>query len=340
MIHSLELHKFYYYLLIFGVYIEKLKEHFDNLEVHYISVPAECGPYYNLKKAFERIESPAYVFHYVDSTLYEHARQLNVRTLLTGFGGDMTVSHNGGVVIFQYLNQLKLSRAYKLFIKRYRESNRSFKNHLIHEVLYHIPLFKIFKSNVTNRNDYMYFPLNEKYLNRIMRAENAQSYMYNKSFAIKINNGEMVSTLLSVRKHATAFQLEYLSPLLSKEVCALFLDIPGEELFQDGIRRSLIKGAMKNLVPKEIITRTDKMPYSPDSVSRIARIQIKDLDQFIGKNIELEEIGIDYAKLYDVISKIDSFNKNTEWEINKQLFYIPLIVIAIKFLNWIRNKSG
>ena len=41
--------------------------------------------------------------------------------------------------------------------------------------------------------------------------------------------------------------------------------------------------------------------------------------------------GIDYHKLKKLISKIDMNNLDTSWKIRKELYFIPLIVIAAKF---------
>jgi asparagine synthase (glutamine-hydrolysing) len=71
-------------------YIEILKSHYDNLDVHYVTIPEDIGPYSNLEVVFNRIEEPPNIFHYVESALFRAAKELNVRTLLTGYGGDRT----------------------------------------------------------------------------------------------------------------------------------------------------------------------------------------------------------------------------------------------------------
>jgi hypothetical protein len=163
--------------------------------------------------------------------------------------------------------------------------------------------------------------------------------MYSRSFAMGLNNGELASSLLRFRKHANAFQIEILSPIFCKEIADLFMDIPGEELFLNGTRRSLIKGAMEKLVPKEIINRTDKMPFSPDYNKRISEIRKEDLAKLYEDKKPIEEtLGVDFDKLNKLISNIDYSKIKTELEINKDLFYIPFTIIAVEFYKWARGK--
>ena len=320
-------------------YIDKLKQQYDNLEVHYLSIPEEIGPYSNLKEVFNNIESAPNAFHYVEANLFNAAKKLNVRTLFTGLGGDITISHPGGVVIYQYITQLKLAKACKLFIKRYREAKQPLIYQTKKEILNHISLYRILRSYLKKNDYYIHIPLKKNYVKRIIREEDTRNRMYSKSFAMGLNNGELASSLLRFRKHANAFQIEILSPIFSKEIAELFMDIPGEELFLNGTRRSLIKRAMGKLVPKEIINRTDKMPFSPDYNKRITQIKKEYLAKLYKDKKPIEEtVGVDFDKLNKLISNIDYSKINTELEINKELFYIPFTIIAAEFYKWTMGK--
>jgi asparagine synthase (glutamine-hydrolysing) len=320
-------------------YIEKMESFYDNLEVHYISIPADIGPYSNLTSAFEHVESPVNTLHYADISLYEHAKKHNVRTLLTGFGGDMTLSHPGYGVIFQYLSQLRLLRAAKIFKRRHKETKRTLYNHFKHEVLSHIPLLKRIESIISKNNDYPSLSLNKKYISRIISSRNARSYMYNRSYAGSINTGELGSLLLKIRKLSNAFQLEFISTLLSKEITELFMAVPGEELIVKGQQRSLIKGAMKGIVPEEIISRIDKLPFSPDGNKRIVKITPENIAHWLAnKDLIESNTGIVAEEHLKLISKINPSDVRIEWPINKNIFYIPMIVIAAEFYIWLSKK--
>jgi hypothetical protein len=206
-------------------------------------------------------------------------------------------------------------------------------------VLSHIPLLKRIKSFISKNNDYQSLSLNKKYISRIISARNARCYMYNKSYARSINTGELGSLLLKIRKLSNAFQLEFLSPLLSKEITEIFMAVPGEELIVNGQQRSLIKGAMKGIVPEEIISRMDKLPFSPDSNKRIVKITPENIAHWLAnKDLIESNTGIDAEEYLQLISKISHSDVKTEWPINKNIFYIPMIVIAAEFYIWLSKK--
>jgi hypothetical protein len=126
---------------------------------------------------------------------------------------------------------------------------------------------------------------------------------------------------------------------LSKEITELFMAVPGEELIVKGQQRSLIKGAMKGIVPEEIISRMDKIPFSPDSNKRIVKITPENIAHwFANKDLLESNTGIDVEKHLKLISKISHSDVRTPWTINKNIFYIPMIVIAAEFYIWISKK--
>ena len=318
-------------------YIEKLKEHFDNLEVHYVSIPDEIGPYSNLDEAFNWVELPVNLYHYVESALFESAEKFGVRTLLSGFGGDMAVSYNGNGVIYQNFRKFKFSKAFELFIKRYKIEKFSLSSLIKMEILGHNPIYRKIRDIIKKKEDYTFYPLKNKLGKKIIKGS---LIPYRKNFFIqRINGGEISGNLLRFRKHGVHFKIEFLSPLLDKEVTELFFDMPEELTLLNGVKRSLIKETMKNLVPKEIINRTDKMLFSPDYNKRIAAIKDKNLDYLIRHKHQIEKItSIDFELLLNAISKISHSEIKTEWQLNKNLAFIPDIIISAEFYLWLMIK--
>ena len=315
-------------------YIEKLKERFDNLELHYVSIPENTGPYSDLTKAFERVEYPVNAFHYVESALFDYAKQHHVRTLLTGFGGDMTISYNGNGVIYQYLGKGKFLKAFELFFKRYRLENYSFSSLIKMEILGHNPVYRKVRDFIKPPKSYSYLPLKKEMIEKINQTEeipNKQGF-----FAGRLNESQICSLLIRCRKHAAAFNLEFLSPILCKEITELFFDIPGEQLMLDGMKRSLIKGAMKNTAPLEIINRRDKMPFSPDYNKKIAAIAADYYpEKYFRNNVDNTLTGIDFNSLSNLISQIKMNELKSEWIRNDNLFYIPIAFISAEYHKWV-----
>ncbi len=202
------------------------------------------------------------------------------------------------------------------------------------EILGHNFIYRKIRDAI-KRKDYSYYPLKNEMIKKIIKDDIPNKKQF---FEKRLNEGELGTILLSIRKQCNSFNLESADPILDKDITELFFDIPGEQLLLNGVKRSLIKGSMKNLVPIEIINRSDKMPFSPDYNIRIAQIQQENLKRLIDKGWGTDAAGIDYDKLVSIISKIDQSAIKTEWNINNELFYIPFIIIAGEFAGWIDKK--
>lgn len=318
-------------------YIEKLKEHYDNLEVHYVTIPDEIGPYSNLNEAFNRVELPVNLFHYVESALFQSAEKYGVRTLLSGFGGDMAVSYNGNGVIYQNLSNFKILKAFELLIKRYKIEHFSLISMIKMEILGHNILYRKIRDFI-KKEDYSYYPLKKALARKIIKGNATPG---KKSlFKNKINNSELSGYLLRLRKHGIAFNIEFLSPLLDKDVTELFFDIPDELHLLNGVKRSLIKETMKIMVPPEIIMRNDKLSFSPDYNRRIATITDKNLEYLFKNKEQIEKVTeIDFELLKKAISKISHSEIKTEWQFNKHLAFIPDVILSAEFYLWLIRKK-
>ena len=69
------------------------------------------GPYSGLEKVFESVETPVNHLHFVEAALFQAAKKLKIRTLLSGFGGDMTISDDRNKMIQQYYRKFKIIKA-------------------------------------------------------------------------------------------------------------------------------------------------------------------------------------------------------------------------------------
>ncbi len=303
-------------------YIEKLDDHFDNLEVHYVTIPENVGPYTNLEKAFDRVEFPINAFHYVESAMYDEAQRWGVRSLLTGFGGDFTISHKGVGLVYHLFMKGKFKEAWELFIIKYKQVS---KTRLIKtEILPYSSLYKKMRYRVKGNEFYDFLPLKKDFLRRIIKAYNSRKP---DRFENVLNKGEMGCTQSRQRKHGIAFNLEFLSPILCKEICELSFDIPCKFLSLNGLNRSWIKGGMQNMVPSEILKRTDKLPFAPDYYRKTAKL------------LEYSEVAGNPVKstaLTNLISEKYIFTtytaNNNEGSLSKpSLFFLPFIYCSYTF---------
>ena len=232
-----------------------LKEQFDNLEVHYVTIPDSIGPYTNLEEMFNILETPPNMFHYTESSLFAKARDLNIRCLLTGFGGDMTISSRGSGIIYHYLMKLNFKKAIELFIQKRNKSDVGIITLVKSEILNFNPLYRILRF-IIKKSDYNSFiALNKYYLKKLKINSEKENLVFKKCLRKHVNNGGVASDLIQFRKHAIHFHLEFQSPMLNKDVCELFMSIP-EELFDlNNVNRNFIKQLSHSKVPIDIIQR-------------------------------------------------------------------------------------
>nr|MBA3673392.1 asparagine synthetase B [Chitinophagaceae bacterium] len=171
-------------------YIERLKELYDNLVVHYVSFADNEEPYANIHAAFDHLEAPANFLYYVEAKIHKYAQSIGVRTMLTGFGGDMTISYNGGGIIYNYLRNFNLIKAFKLLRKNYVNENVSLIMQFKNEIARFHPLYKFFK-NKRNIIGYSNLPLSQLYISRIKDIHNRDIKNWKRYLANMINNGEL-----------------------------------------------------------------------------------------------------------------------------------------------------
>jgi hypothetical protein len=244
-----------------------------------------------------------------------------------------------GHFIYFYFKKLNFSKALHLFLQKYKRSGTLFLQLLRVEILQFLPIYKFLKKTLKRKRHHHLFPLKDEVIEEVKNIEASLNTDYKTTFIKSVNAGELGSDVSGLSKHASAFELQFLSPLISKEVNELFIQIPEEYFLLNGNKRSFIKECMKNLVPKEILNRTDKKPFSPDYNKRIANINIAYLESLkpYGGN-KTEYLGVNYASLRQLISNLNSLNPITTWEVNGELFYIPFAIIAIEFHIWLNKK--
>ncbi len=317
-------------------YIEKLRDRFDNLEIHYVTVPDSIGPYSNLEEIFNRRESPIPILHYVDTALYNEAKKLKVRTLISGIGGDEAISEKGGGVIFYYITKLKIVKAFRLLLKKYFIENESFLNQIKSEILRHLAFYRTIGSFIhQKKNQTLEIPLNQKLQRKIRNSEKPSNVRY---FATSINSGRIGYTLLLLEKNAQNFRIQQHFPLINKNIVEMFLSMPREMVLLNGRKRNLIKECMKEIVPWEITNRIDKMAFSPDFEKRLSKLDINSLHKYIKDKTALEDIvGVNFDTLAFLITEIKKKDSAIDLYSN-EFVYIPITILLIEFYLWVQNS--
>ena len=98
--------------------------------------------------------------------------------------------------------------------------------------------------------------------------------------------------------NAMSYSVENRSPFLSRDLLNLSLTIPDRELIQNGFAKSILRDAMKGLVPERILTERRKVGFN-SSLFEVADI----------KSETLRELILDRTEFYDVVdrTKIEAF---------------------------------
>lgn len=320
------------------IYIEKLKLLFDNLEVHYISVPEEDSFYSNLKESFERAEKPLLLLHYVDTVLYREAQKLNIRTLMSGFGGDETFSHAGAKIIYYCLRQLRFLSAFQLFYKKYRTQDKSFFLQLKIEVLSHLKIYKLVKSFLRpDKSDQKLIPFKKK---KIQEMNSYPELSPIDSVIHSVSVGYTGHVIYSDKKYAQAFALELSAPLYDKSLLQLFFNMPLHLILQDGVTRGFFKKILRGLAPKEIYERTDKGYYSPNFVEKIFKFDNSRYQKlFDNKDIIEEVTGYDFDKLNTLVNTYKFSELKEISLLDTSPMYIPYVILNSEFFFWALNKN-
>ena len=313
-------------------YIEILKKSFDNLEVIYITIPEEEGFYSNLESAFENAEGPIPLFHYVDSEIYKAAKLLQIRTMLSGFGGDETISNSGRDVIYFYFSKLKILTALKLFYQKYKIGKRSLISQLKIDIISNFPIYNnlrdVLKSLSRNKD---LIPWDKKKKKQFLTDTKVKKPSY------YINQGITGFVLYKIKKGARPYNIEYACPIYSKDMFEFFLDIPPFLFLRNGKQRNFIKTLMKGRVPDEIWKRDDKTSFSPDHEERILKINSLIYNELLENKKEISKYtGIDFQILNELINNYQ-FNINNE----KTFYpiYISSAIISGAFLLWLIKKN-
>lgn len=229
-------------------WIEKLGRHLPNLEQHWIAPSPEVGPLTSLEDTFAQVHAIANNYHYVDRIQCEAARASNVGILLSGLGGDFAVSYPGERSSAKATWSMRTLIASQMpAVRRLYRWWRD-RHNIDRELTLRWPM----KDQLIQRG---YYP-------RLTHRERLARYVG--SGAAGIHFGQ----LHSMGSH---YGVSYCMPLWDRHLLEFFMDVPPDQFRLGDTRRSLARRAMKGLVPEEIVTRTDKQAFSPDSFLRFRR---------------------------------------------------------------------
>lgn len=194
--------------------------------------------------------------------LYKSASGMQVRTMLSGHGGDQLVTDYGGKYIFDYFNNKKYKTYFKLAINKWG-IRRAFINIIEMKMKHPAPLIvkklmvgrkiKEIKQSPTNFLAPDYFHRVKSHINFTHFPSNFKEVQKNKISVDFVGDRMEFETLLGLQ-----FKLCPVFPMMDIRLMEFVLAVPTEEKIQPGKRRWLYRRAMQDLMPEKVVNRKTK----------------------------------------------------------------------------------
>lgn len=324
------------------------KSHFVNAD--------EASPFRDIEKILWHTDHPVGAPIYMDWELFRAANKAGVRTLLSGFDGDSTVSH--GYEDFAHFAQrgwlLRLIR--EGFAMRKNMPRRS---HSLKRLIWHRGIAKAMPQSVytiwrklrgRKPEDYtpspISFPLhfsavNENFRksfdleNRLISFREANypegispiEYHWN-----ALTNGHFSQVLENLEKSAAAFDIEPRFPFFDRRLIEFCIALPPGQRVYKGWTRSIFRYSMNGIVPDDVQWRTDKSNIGASVKINMLKYGSKQLENVAYNNShQLEKyVDIELLKKAYLAYQADSMGKESE---------ALLLLTNVYLLNWLAQTN-
>lgn len=226
------------------------------------------GPFNDTIDAFEADEVFPNIFFYMDHAILEAAREKRVGVLFTGFGGDHWVSWKGNPVIYNMINKGNLRQAWRL-IKTFSATERRHPLHIIkREYTAQTSWYRALRAHRARHSGSGYVqPSFSRAYDASLDLSPVRDIRSHMSANIASGRTGLIPAMLANRNESYGMQSAV--PLLDRSILEFMMDVPQQLFVQGGYKRSLLRHAMKDVLPPQILWRKDKGRYSPDFMDRI-----------------------------------------------------------------------
>ncbi|REJ78540.1 MAG: asparagine synthetase B [Acidobacteria bacterium] len=239
------------------------------------------SPFVDIDSLQWHTDDPVGIPMYMDWEILKAARAKNVRTLLSGFDGDSTVSHG-----YEDLANFALQGR---FLKLTRESMELRRNmpragHSLKRLIWQNGIAKVIPDpvysawrRIRGRGDVkaskaIQFPLHARSVNRKFSTENSLEERVSELRALNYPNdispsehhwralrsGHFARVLENLEKASGAFGVEMRFPFFDRKLIEFCIALPPGQRINKGWTRSILRYGMEGIIPDEIRFRTDK----------------------------------------------------------------------------------
>lgn len=242
-----------------------------DLEAHYI-YGDKIGPLTDIDSMLWHEDQPFFMPNlFLNWAIYQEARSKNVRIIFDGFGGDSAVSYGK-----TYITELAGKGRLVYMLKEAKDMSRIFRlssRHILLQYAFYpfIPdsLRQLWRMLRGLENDSMedIKIANSDFVERIDLKDrrNALEVMWSKPARTarddhwhQLASGIIPLVLEVCNMAAAAFSIEVRNPFLDKRLLEFCLALPGDQKLRRGWTRSIMRRALRNVLPNEIFCRSNK----------------------------------------------------------------------------------
>jgi len=239
-------------------------------------------------------------------SLYALVQKSGARTILSGFGGDDTVSYHGSGYLEELVKQRKYLTASTEAWQFSKEHKKSFPKKMLSLLRYGITQkmdFVDLNSPVSQKLQFR--PILDELFERVNMLERFIEYqkLYARTGNFLLDQQRRLTQphlmyRLEMCDHATrSFGLEYRYPLLDIELIEYYMSLPLHLKVQKGRGRYVFRKAVEGLLPDDIIWRHSKQGSSNPQIIERAKVD-----------------GDEVQKLLSTIYKNNPINRYADFE--------------------------
>lgn len=319
-------------------YIDLFRQ-FPNVDIHYVN-EEDKGFLSNIDKLWnEHTAAPLTSRHFLYDAFAEQATKIGSRTILDGASGEFGATYHGHGIYAEQFKKMQWLWLWKELKARKKITGESMLHNLLsHAIKPHIPGFLVYtyrgETELLKRNKYTPIHPNLSGLledKLALRKDELERRNINSSANHRYNQVNTIKAVQHKGNPGMTFETgEYRYPFRDIRVIEFGINAPAEYKIRKGYKRNIVRSGLDGILPKEIQTRLDKKPFSPDYFRRY-NAQIGAAKQFLDSIADNDPvrsvIDVEKLKAWAGIPVSDNEKNN-----NIALHYLPQGIYLISFL--------
>lgn len=329
----------------------------SHIDCHPNFVEADAvSPFVDIERLHWHTDHPVGLPIYMDWEIFKAAERRGVRTILSGFDGDSTVSYG-----YEDLANFALRGQ---FVRLTTESLRLRKNmprrsHTLKRLMWHRGISKAIPPSVYSlwrtlrrrrpedfEKSSIAFPLHynavrkafrdefdlEGRISRLQTAGETEEMSPIEHHWNALTSGHFASVLENVEKAAAAFGVEARFPFFDRQLIEFCIALPPGQRLSRGWTRGIFRHSMAGLIPEDVRWRTDKSNIGASVKINMQKLASRLLDRSIEESSGMLEEYVDLDVLKEAYRDYiaDPLERESE---------ALLMLMSVYLLNWL-EQSG